>query len=107
MLVFGVTPPYQIVQDYRFAAGDPLADPDVRERRLVAVLGFDVADKLFGDPDRAIGRQHPGRRPGDEGEGGDGQEGAGAGPVVRRLRADPDLDLRVASTGGERPPPSR
>jgi putative ABC transport system permease protein len=57
VLVFGVTPPYQIVQDYRFAAGEPLADPDIRERRLVAVLGFDVADKLFGAPDRAIGRK--------------------------------------------------
>ena len=56
VLVFGVTPPYQIVQDYRFAAGEPLAQPDVRGRRLVAVLGYDVADKLFGSPDRAIGR---------------------------------------------------
>ncbi|MGE5927392.1 MAG: ABC transporter permease, partial [Gemmatimonadota bacterium] len=48
VLIFGVTPPYQIVQDYRFAAGDPLADPDVEERRHVAVLGFEVAEKLFG-----------------------------------------------------------
>jgi putative ABC transport system permease protein len=55
VLVFGVTPPYQIVQDYRFAAGEPLADPDIHERRLVAVLGFDVADKLFGSPERAVG----------------------------------------------------
>src|SRR5678816_1408015 len=29
VLVFGVTPPYQIVQDYRYLAGDPLADPDI------------------------------------------------------------------------------
>ncbi len=57
VLIFGVTPPYQVVQDYRFAAGEPLTDPDIRERRLVAVLGYDVADKLFGNPDRAIGRQ--------------------------------------------------
>ena len=57
VLVFGVTPPYQIVQDYRFAAGDPLADPDVNERRAVVVLGFDIADKLFGPPERAIGRR--------------------------------------------------
>ncbi len=56
VLVFGVTPPYQIVQDYRFAAGEPLADPDVRERRAVVVLGFDIADKLFGSPEQAIGR---------------------------------------------------
>jgi putative ABC transport system permease protein len=57
VLVFGVTPPYQVVQDYRFAAGDPLSDPDVSERRPVVVLGFEVADKLFGDPDRAIGQR--------------------------------------------------
>src|SRR2546427_2958948 len=52
--VFGVTAPYQIVQDYRLAAGDPLSDVDVRERRLVAVLGFDVAEKLFDDAARAV-----------------------------------------------------
>jgi putative ABC transport system permease protein len=57
VLVFGVTPPYQIVQDYRFEAGDPLSEPDVRERRPVAVLGFDVADRLFDDPDQAVGRR--------------------------------------------------
>ena len=56
VLIFGVTPPYQTVQDYRFAAGTPLTDPDIRERRLVAVVGFDVADKLFGSPEQAIGR---------------------------------------------------
>jgi len=56
VVILGVTPPYQIVQDYRFAAGEPLADPDVRERRPVAVLGAEVAEKLFGDPAGAIGR---------------------------------------------------
>jgi putative ABC transport system permease protein len=57
VLVFGVTPPYQIVQDYRFTAGTALADPDIRERRYVCVLGFDVADKLFGTPASAVGRK--------------------------------------------------
>jgi putative ABC transport system permease protein len=56
VLVFGITPPYQIVQDYTFAAGEPLADPDVRERRLVTVVGADVAEKLFGGADRALGQ---------------------------------------------------
>ncbi|MFL5403493.1 MAG: ABC transporter permease, partial [Gemmatimonadales bacterium] len=55
VLVFGVTPPYQIVQDYRFLAGDPLSDIDVRGRRPVAVLGYDVADKLFVQPSSGIG----------------------------------------------------
>jgi putative ABC transport system permease protein len=45
--VFGVTAPFQVVQDYEFAAGEPLSDLDVRERRPVVELGFDIADKLF------------------------------------------------------------
>jgi len=57
VLVFGVTPPYQLVQDYRFLAGDPLTDPDIRERRAVAVVGYDVAEKLFDQPARAVGRK--------------------------------------------------
>jgi putative ABC transport system permease protein len=52
-----VTPPYQVVQDYRFVAGEPLTQPDVEERRAVAVAGFEVADKLFDDPGRAVGQK--------------------------------------------------
>jgi putative ABC transport system permease protein len=44
----GVTPPYQVVQDYRIEQGDPLTDVDIDQRRAVAVIGHDVADKLFG-----------------------------------------------------------
>jgi putative ABC transport system permease protein len=55
-LVFGVTPEYQAVQDYRMFAGAPLAEPDVRERRPIVVLGYDVADRLFDDPAMAVGR---------------------------------------------------
>ncbi len=57
VLVFGVTPPYQTVQDYEMAAGEGLSEVDVRERRRVAVLGYDVADRLFDDFDAAIGRK--------------------------------------------------
>ncbi len=57
VLIFGVTPPYQLVQDYSFAAGSPLGEPDVRERRPVAVIGYDVADKLFDVPESGIGRR--------------------------------------------------
>jgi putative ABC transport system permease protein len=45
--IYGVTPDYQRIQDYRFAFGDPLTEIDVRERRLVAVVGADITDKLF------------------------------------------------------------
>ncbi len=55
VLVFGVTPPFVVVQDYVFAAGGPFTDVDERQRRLVAVLGFDVAEKLFGAPELAVG----------------------------------------------------
>jgi putative ABC transport system permease protein len=54
--VFGVTPPFVLVQDYAFAAGAPLSDIDLQQRRYVAVLGFDVADKLFGDAAAAVGQ---------------------------------------------------
>ena len=56
VLVFGVTPPYMSVQDYAFAAGETFTDVDVRERRPVVVLGWDVAEKLFESPEIAIGK---------------------------------------------------
>jgi putative ABC transport system permease protein len=57
VIIFGVTPPYQIVQDYQMLAGVPLADPDVRERRLVGVIGYEIAEKLFDEPAAAVGRK--------------------------------------------------
>jgi len=56
VFIFGVTPLYVVVQDYKFAAGEPLTDIDVQQRRYVAVLGYDVAEKLFGDVEAAVGR---------------------------------------------------
>ena len=56
VLIFGITPDYQVVQDYRFAGGQPLTDVDVRERRYVCVIGAEVADKLFETVD-PIGRE--------------------------------------------------
>ncbi len=56
VFIFGVTAPYVLVQDYKFAAGEPLTDIDLQQRRYVAVLGYDVADKLFGDVTAAVGR---------------------------------------------------
>jgi putative ABC transport system permease protein len=57
VLIFGVTPPYQIVQDYQILAGVPLADPDVRERRPVTVIGHEIAEKLFDNPASAVGHK--------------------------------------------------
>jgi len=56
VLIFGITPDYQVVQDYRFAGGQPLTDVDVRERRSVCVIGAEVAEKLFESVD-PIGRE--------------------------------------------------
>jgi putative ABC transport system permease protein len=57
VFVFGVTPPYMAVQDYEVAAGEPFTDVDVRERRAVVVLGWDVAEKLFETAETGIGKQ--------------------------------------------------
>jgi putative ABC transport system permease protein len=51
VVVMGVTAPYQIVQDYVFASGRPISDVDVHDRRPVAVIGADVAEKLFENVD--------------------------------------------------------
>jgi putative ABC transport system permease protein len=47
ILVFGITPPYQVVQDYKIARGRGLSEIDISQRRPVAVLGSEVAEKLF------------------------------------------------------------
>jgi putative ABC transport system permease protein len=51
VFVYGVSPEYQTIQDYRFVYGEPLSEVDVRERRLVAVVGADITAKLFGGRD--------------------------------------------------------
>jgi putative ABC transport system permease protein len=51
VLIFGVTAPYQVVQDYRIDGGRGLSDLDVLERRAVGVIGADVATKLFNGVD--------------------------------------------------------
>jgi|KBSSwiStaDraftv2_1062776.scaffolds.fasta_scaffold130554_2 putative ABC transport system permease protein len=57
VLIFGVTPDYQVVQDYKIVEGEPLTEPDVAERRLVAIVGPEVADKLFEGAARAVGKK--------------------------------------------------
>jgi putative ABC transport system permease protein len=47
----GVTAPYQVVQDYTFERGRPLMDVDEEQRRAVAVIGSEVAEKLFESTD--------------------------------------------------------
>jgi len=47
VLIFGVTPPYQIIQDYRFESGRGLNEVDIARRSPVAVVGHDIGEKLF------------------------------------------------------------
>jgi putative ABC transport system permease protein len=56
VLIFGISAEYQVVQDYRFARGDPISELDVRDRRAVVVLGADVGTRLFAGVD-PVGRE--------------------------------------------------
>ena len=56
VLIFGVSPEHQVVQDYRFSSGEPLNEIDVRQRRNVIVIGADVAKKLFEEVE-PVGRE--------------------------------------------------
>jgi putative ABC transport system permease protein len=53
--IFGITPSYQEVQDYRIRNGRPLTDVDLAQRQPVIVVGAEIADKLFENVD-AVGR---------------------------------------------------
>ena len=48
VLMFGITPPFQLVQGYTITKGRALSEVDVEQRLPVVVLGAEVAEKLFG-----------------------------------------------------------
>jgi putative ABC transport system permease protein len=54
--VYGITPSYVTVHDRPIAAGRWFDQGDEIERRRVAVLGFELAEKLFGNDD-PLGKQ--------------------------------------------------
>jgi putative ABC transport system permease protein len=51
IMVFGITPEFQLVQDYRVQKGRPLSDVDVTQRMPSVVLGTELAEKLFESVD--------------------------------------------------------
>ncbi len=51
VMLFGVTPAYQEVQDYKFERGGPLSEIDIDQRRAVVVIGHDIAENLFKSVD--------------------------------------------------------
>jgi putative ABC transport system permease protein len=51
VVILGITPEYQVVQDYRPARGRALSAVDLTQRMPVVVLGAEVAENLFGTVD--------------------------------------------------------
>ena len=51
VMLFGVTPEYQEVQDYKLERGVPLSEIDIDQRRAVVVIGHDIAENLFKSVD--------------------------------------------------------
>ncbi len=51
VMLLGVTPAYQEVQDYKFERGGPLSEIDIDQRRAVVVIGHDIAENLFKSVD--------------------------------------------------------
>ena len=49
--VYGTTPAYLAVRDWKLAAGFPFTDSDLRSATRVALLGKTVVDNLFGGKD--------------------------------------------------------
>src|SRR2546426_2213738 len=49
-------PPRSTLFPYTTLFRSPLTDIDVQQRRYAAVLGFDVAEKLFGEAAAAVGQ---------------------------------------------------
>ncbi len=53
--IYGVTPDYLVVRNYALTEGEPINDTHLLERASVALIGPEVADKLFGARDGVTG----------------------------------------------------
>ena len=53
--IMGVTPEYQMVRNYELTEGVFISEDDMLARASVAVLGPDLAEKLFGRRDGVVG----------------------------------------------------
>ncbi|NMB67196.1 MAG: FtsX-like permease family protein [Chloroflexi bacterium] len=53
--IMGVTPDYQMVRNYELTEGVFISEDDMLARASVAVLGPDLAEKLFGRRDGVVG----------------------------------------------------
>ncbi len=53
--LFGVTPEYQDARNYELLEGEFISEQNVDGRASVALIGVDIADKLFGQRDNLLG----------------------------------------------------
>ena len=102
--IFGVTPPYQVVQDYSYLAGAPLTDPTSASGAPSSCSATRSPTSCSTTRTAAVGKRV--RLDGRElhGEGSDRSQGTGAGPVVRRLRPASASARSRRSTADGRPP---
>ncbi|MRR37736.1 hypothetical protein EG829_24420, partial [bacterium] len=54
--VLGTTPDYQFIADHELTDGRPMSSVDLQHSRNVAMIGFTLVDKLFGNQD-PIGKE--------------------------------------------------
>ncbi|HOJ01137.1 MAG TPA: ABC transporter permease [Anaerolineaceae bacterium] len=54
--IFGVTPEFQNIRNYELTEGEFISEENVNGRASVALLGVDVAEKLFGQTENLVGR---------------------------------------------------
>ena len=54
--IYGITPDYMSVRNIDLLEGEPINDTHLLERASVALVGVDVADKLFGARDGLVGQ---------------------------------------------------
>ncbi|NMC46978.1 MAG: FtsX-like permease family protein [Chloroflexi bacterium] len=53
--IYGITPDFQDARNYELLEGDFINEQNVNARASVALVGVDVADKLFGQRDNLLG----------------------------------------------------
>ena len=54
--LYGVTEGFQVIQSVEVATGRPLIDAEFDRGTNSVVIGFEIADKLYGNSERAIGK---------------------------------------------------
>lgn len=56
VVIYGVSEEFQSIQPFDVQWGRALTEAEYEQGSSAAVIGFEVAEKLFGDPGRAVGK---------------------------------------------------